>query len=184
MVSFRRKGKGSTMQEKTIGGVDIHYLSLCKRKLWLYKHGISMENESDRVAEGKVLHETAYPRVETREILIDNAFKIDAIDGEYVREVKLSSRMKDSDKMQMLFYLYQLERKGVKKKGLISYTKEKRTLEMALGEKEKRQVKQAIAEAYEVTKQPKPPVVKKLPYCKKCAYYTFCYALEVDEDDA
>ncbi|MDY7220845.1 Dna2/Cas4 domain-containing protein [Halalkalibacterium halodurans] len=77
---------------------------------------MSMETESDRVREGKVLHETAYPRVEKREILIDNAFKIDSIDGEYVREVKLSSRMKDSDKMQMLFYLYQLDQKGIKKK--------------------------------------------------------------------
>ncbi|MED4163629.1 Dna2/Cas4 domain-containing protein [Halalkalibacterium halodurans] len=110
--------------------------------------------------------------------------KFDSMDGEYVREVKLSSRMKDSDKMQMLFYLYQLDQKGIKKKGLISYTKEKRTIEMVLGEKETQQVRQAIAEAFQVIKQPRPPVVKRLSYCKKCAYYSFCYALEVDDDDA
>lgn len=172
------------MQQQTIGGVDIHYLSLCKRKLWLYKHGITMENESDRVLEGSVLHEAAYPRLDKREILIDNAFKIDSIDGKYVREIKLSSRMQESDKLQMLFYLYQLQLRGIKKKGLISYTKEKRTEEVELGEKEQEKVKSAIAEAYQIVEKLKPPVVKKLPYCKKCAYYNFCYAMEGDEDDA
>lgn len=172
------------MQQYTIGGVDIHYYSLCKRKLWLYKHNIAMENESDRVIEGNVLHETSYSRVENREILIDNAFKIDAIDGDYVREVKLSSRMKGSDRLQMLFYLYQLEIRGMKKRGLISYTKEKRTEEVELDDENRQEVKQVIAGAYDVIAKNKPPALRKLSYCKKCAYYSFCYAMEVDDDDA
>ncbi|MCM3716326.1 CRISPR-associated protein Cas4 [Alkalihalobacillus oceani] len=172
------------MQQQSIGGVDIHYLSLCKRKLWLYKHGIQMENESDQVLQGSVLHESAYPRLEKREVLIDNEFKIDSIDGEFVREVKLSSRMRESDRLQMLFYLYQLQLRGVVKKGLISYTKERRTEEILLGPQEKLEIKAAIAEAYKVVEKQKPPGLKKLSYCKKCAYYSFCYAGEGDEDDA
>lgn len=50
------------MQEQTIGGVELHYYALCKRKLWLYYKGIGMEEESDRVLQGKLLHEMAYPR--------------------------------------------------------------------------------------------------------------------------
>lgn len=172
------------MQQQTVGGLDIHYYSVCKRKLWLYKKGIGMEDESDRVVQGKILHEVAYPSLQQKEILIDDAFKIDALDGEYVREVKLSSKMLESDKLQMLFYLYQLSLRGIKKKGLISYTKEKKTVEIDLTEQSIKKVKQAIAGVYEVLDKHSPPVVKKVPYCKSCAYFGFCYSMEVDEDDA
>lgn len=172
------------MQAQTIGGVEMQYYALCKRKLWLYKHGIAMEQESDRVLEGAVLHEQAYGRIEAREILIDDAFKVDLIDGEYVREVKLSSRMTEADKLQMLFYLYQLDLRGIQKKGLVSYTKERKTEEILLGENEKKEVAKAIAEVYNIIEEMHPPKVSRKPYCKKCAYYTFCYATEVGEDDA
>ncbi|MEK4885888.1 CRISPR-associated protein Cas4 [Bacillus sp. FSL W8-0223] len=171
-------------QTASVGGVDLAYYRLCKRKLWLYKKGIGMEDESDRVLQGSVLHETAYPRLEKKELLIDNAFKIDAIDGEYVREIKLSSKMMESDKLQMLFYLYQLSLRGVVKKGLISYTKEKKTVEVILTKEMEKKMKKAIAEIYQIINKPSPPAVINVPYCKSCAYYGFCYAKEVDEDDA
>ncbi|WP_445492469.1 Dna2/Cas4 domain-containing protein [Niallia sp. 03133] len=104
------------LQTKTVGGVDLAYNVVCKRKLWLYKKGIGMESESDRVLQGSILHESSYPRLDKKEILIDGAFKIDAIDGEFVREIKLSSKMVESDTMQMLFYLYQLFLRGINKK--------------------------------------------------------------------
>lgn len=173
------------MQEvQKVGGVDLSYYVLCKRKLWLYKKGIRMENESDQVIQGKVLHETSYPRLEKKEILIDGAFKIDAIDGDYVREIKLSSKMEKSDNMQMLFYLYQLALRGIKKKGLISYTKEKKTVEIILTEEKEQEIKKAIADVYTILEKRSPPAVIKHPYCKSCAYYGFCYAREDDEDDS
>lgn len=169
------------MQQQTVGGVDIQYLMLCKRKLWLYKKGIRMESESDQVALGHVLHENAYPRLERREIMVDEGFKIDLMDGEYVREIKLSSSMTEADRMQMLFYLYQLSLRGIQKKGLISYTKEKRTEEVELKEEDKPRIARLIREVYEIIQQPMPPAAKKLPYCKSCAYYAFCFAHEVDQ---
>lgn len=172
------------MQYQTIGGVDLQYYSLCKRKLWLYRKGIGMEEESDLVLQGKVLHETAYPRLEKKEILIDDAFKLDAIEGDYIREIKLSSKMMESDKLQMLFYLYQLSLRGIEKKGLISYTKEKRTVEVVLTEENREKVKKTIAEVYKILEQSTPPKLEKKAYCKSCAYYNFCFAAEVDEDDA
>jgi len=172
------------LQTRTVGGVDLAYYIVCKRKLWLYKKGIGMESESDRVLEGAILHETSYPRLNKKEILIDGAFKIDAIDGEYVREIKLSSKMQESDKMQMLFYLYQLFLRGMKKKGLISYTKEKKTVEVLLTEENKRNIQRAIAGAYQIIDRGTPPPLKKLRYCKSCAYYPFCFSREDDDYDA
>lgn len=172
------------MQEHTIGGVDIHYYSLCKRKLWLYNKDIGMEDQSDRVLQGKILHETSYPRIKQKEILIDNAFVLDAIEGDYVREIKLTSKMQESDTLQMLFYLYQLAQRGLKKKGLISYTKEKKTIEVELTDDKAIEIKRIIEDVYNVINQPKPPPVINLRYCKSCAYYEFCYVGEVDDHEA
>lgn len=171
-------------QIRTLGGVELAYFAVCKRKLWLYKKGIGLEDENDRVIQGKILHENAYPRLKEKEILIDGAFKVDSIEGEYVREVKLSSKMVKSDTMQMLYYLYQLSLRGIEKIGLLSYTKEKKTIEVELTEKRKKEIQKAIAEVYKIIDLPSPPAVKKVPYCKKCAYFEFCYAGECEEDDA
>lgn len=170
-------------QSQTLGGVEVAYYSLCKRKVWLYKKGIGMEDESDRVLQGKVLHDSSYPRLKNKEVLIDN-FKIDSIDGKYVREVKLSSKMAKSDTLQMLYYLYQLSLRGIEKTGLISYTKEKKTVEVELTEERKKEVQKVMAEIYQIIDEPAPPAAKKVPYCKNCAYFGFCYAGESDEDDA
>ncbi|WP_046175345.1 CRISPR-associated protein Cas4 [Domibacillus indicus] len=172
------------MQNQTIGGVELQYYALCKRKLWLYKHGIRMEDESDKVLEGSVLHDTSYPKLMKKEIIVDGQFKIDAIDGEYVREVKNSSKMKQADRLQMLFYLYQLQLRRIHKIGLVSYPKERKTNEIHLGEEEIKEIKEAIADVYTILEQAKPIKPIKVPYCKSCSYHSFCYATEVDDDDA
>ncbi|MGX1900963.1 CRISPR-associated exonuclease Cas4 [Thermolongibacillus altinsuensis] len=164
-----------------VSGVQMQYYKVCKRKLWLFTKGITMENEHERVVEGKILHERAYPRLEEREILVDNTFKLDALDGEYVREIKISSKMSDADRFQMLYYLYELKKRGIIKKGLISYTKERKIEEVELTEKDEKAIEKAIKEIHAILQQPHPPSLKKLPYCSKCAYYEFCYALEGDE---
>ncbi|NNU92987.1 CRISPR-associated protein Cas4 [Geobacillus sp. NFOSA3] len=164
-----------------VSGVQMHYYKVCKRKLWLFSKGIALEEEHDRVVEGKILHERAYPRLDEREILVDSTFKLDALDGEYIREIKISSKMADADRFQMLYYLYELKKRGIIKKGLISYTKERKTEEVILTEKDEKEIEKAIGEIYRVLQLHSPPPLKKLTYCPKCAYYEFCYALEGDE---
>ena len=164
-----------------VSGVQMQYYKVCKRKLWLFSKGIAMENEHERVIEGKILHERAYPRLEDREILVDDTFKLDALDKEYVREIKISSKMSEADRFQMLYYLYELKKRGITKKGLISYTKERKTEEVELTEKDESAIEKAIKEIYVILQSPSPPRLKKLPYCTKCAYYEFCFALEGDD---
>lgn len=45
----------------TITGTFFNYFMVCRRKLWLFAHGITMEQESDLVYEGKLIHENTYP---------------------------------------------------------------------------------------------------------------------------
>ncbi|KAF0994875.1 CRISPR-associated protein Cas4 [Geobacillus sp. TFV-3] len=162
-------------------GVQIHYYKVCKRKLWLFSKGIGMEEEHERVIEGKILHERAYPRLDEREILIDDTFKLDALEEEYVREIKISSKMAEADRFQMLYYLYELKKRDIHKKGLISYTKERKTEEVILTEEDEQKIEKALKDMYQILQRPSPPPLKKLSYCPKCAYYEFCYALEGEE---
>ena len=65
-----------------VTGTHFNYYMICHRKLWLFANGINMESTSDLVYEGKLLHETSYPRRSEKyqEIAIDG-IKIDYYDA-------------------------------------------------------------------------------------------------------
>lgn len=169
------------IDELNVGGLEVDYYCICKRKLWLYAKGISMESTSDRVLQGTVLHENSYNRSTAKEILINNMICLDIIDSDYVREVKISSKMLNADRMQLLYYLYILKQMGIEKKGTLNYTKEKRVEEVILGDKEEESIKSVLGGIDEVLKMKYPPKVEKYPYCGRCSYYEYCYIKEVEE---
>lgn len=45
-----------------ISGTFINYYFVCHRELWLFANSINMEQESDLVYEGKLVHESSYPQ--------------------------------------------------------------------------------------------------------------------------
>lgn len=98
------------------GGKYFNYLLVCPRKLWLYAGGLGMEHTSERVAEGTLLHETAYPSRSARyEELEVGPVKIDFYDPRerVIHEVKLSDRMEEAHLWQVKYYQLVLERIGV-----------------------------------------------------------------------
>jgi len=139
-----------------------------------------MEDKSDRVLQGKLLHESSYPRIETREIMVDDILKIDIVEDEYVREVKITSKMPLADRMQLLYYLYYLKNMGIEKVGVINYVKEKRREFIKLDVEAEREIKRALKDIKDILELERPPKLEKLPYCKKCSYYELCYSGEVD----
>lgn len=139
-----------------------------------------MEHNSDRVLSGKVVHKNSYPRMKKREVLIDGLLKLDIVDGDYIREVKISSKMSKADKMQLMYYLYYLKKKGIKKKGLINYVKERRVEEIELTEDDELEIEKALKGIEQVLQLKSPPEVINARICKKCAYYSFCYVKEED----
>lgn len=159
-------------------GIKVNYYYVCKRKLWLFDKGITMENTSDRVLQGKVVHENSYPRQQHKEVLIDDIIKVDIMDKDYIKEVKLSSKMEKPDKMQLLYYLYYLKQLGINKKGTVNYVKEKRIEKIELTEDYEKEIQKVLIDIKDILKQDKPPKVIRLPYCKKCAYYEYCYVKE------
>lgn len=166
------------LEQLNIQGVKINYYYICKRKLWLFTKGITMEQNSDRVMSGKLIHENSYKKEKHKELLIDNLLRLDIMNSEYVREVKISSKMKKADKMQLYYYLYYLKKIGINKKGMINYVKEKRQEEIELTAEKETEIEKTIENIIKISTLKKPPRLEKLTYCTKCAYYEFCFVKE------
>lgn len=158
-----------------VQGIKLNYLYICERKLWLFDRGITMEGNSDRVLQGKLLHEYSYPKEEIKEIMLDDIIRIDILSGNTIREVKYSNKMKEADRIQIYYYLFYLKQKGIEKKGSINYPKERRRETIELTDEAIAEVKNALKRISEILKLEKPPAIIKKPYCKKCSYYEFCW---------
>lgn len=166
------------LEQLKVQGIKVNYFKICQRKLWFYSKGITMEQNSDRVLTGKIIHETSYQQKKKKDVLLDDLINIDIIDKDYIREVKTSSKMQDADMLQTIYYLYYLKQLGIEKKGTINYVKEKRVEEIELTEEREKEIEEVLKSINVVTNLQIPPHVKKLPYCPKCAYYEFCFTKE------
>lgn len=165
--------------EFKVQGIKFNYYYICMRKLWLFSNGIAMEENNDRVQQGKIIHENSYNRKEkNKEKLIDGLIKIDIFEKENIREIKLTSKMKSSDRMQLMYYLYYLKQMGIKKSGTLNYVNEKKVEKIILTKKDEEQIEEALEDIKKILTLKKPPKIEKLPYCKSCAYYEYCYIRE------
>jgi len=95
-------------------GTHFNYYLVCHTKLWYFAHHLHMEQGSDDVLMGSVIHESSYGR-ERKEIAIDNSIVIDFIDNhKVIVEVKKSPKLEEAHRIQILYYLYYLKNeKGV-----------------------------------------------------------------------
>jgi CRISPR-associated exonuclease Cas4 len=166
------------MDEIYITGTEVAYYIVCKRKLWLFSHGIELERFSDFVEIGKVISETYFKREKFKEIEMQS-FKIDFIkigSEIIVNEVKKSKKLEEAHIWQTKFYIYQLQKLGIEcKKGIIHYPKLLKKIDVELTESDKIKIEEALGKIEKIEKLEKPPDVINKPYCKNCAYYQFCY---------
>ncbi len=165
-----------------ITGTQIAYYHLCHRKLWLFANGLNMEQYSELVAEGKMIDQQSYPQraVRWQELAIEG-IKIDHFDAQrgIVREVKKSRKREGAHLAQLKYYLYVLERNGIKvSHGLLEYPKLRQTEEVFLTDSDRQTIPNWEAETKRITELPDCPALVKKNICKKCAYYEWCY---VDE---
>ena len=177
---MRPQGPALTEEEfeaLKVGGLEVNYLVVCPRKLWLYAHHLRMEPLSDRVALGAFLHETAYPRLPRKELLIESLIKVDLVEGaERLLEIKYSRKMEEAARLQLLYYLYFLKRRGVEGLvGEIRFPKERKRMEVRLTEEGERQVEEALRKVARIKALPEPPQASWSPICRICAYAELCW---------
>ena len=162
-----------------VTGTIINYYFHCKRQCYLFAKRINLEDNSEDVRMGKVLHEIRAKDNKNSEIKYENIV-LDKVTSKYVEEYKKSDADPEAAKMQLLFYLKQLEDKGITKEGKLIYNeknnKEGKKIEIVkLDERNIKKLDNCIKEIEELLKQDNVPDIEKDKKCKKCAYYEYCY---------
>ena len=161
---------------KEITGLMVYYYFVCKKKLWYFVNQIQMEQNSELVEIGKIVDDTSYENQE-KHILIDNTINIDFIKNSAIlHEVKKTKAIEEASIWQVKYYMYYLERKGVKNlKAKIDFPLIKETKVIILNKEDRQAIKEVIVHIQEIINSKIPVDVEQDKKCKKCAYYDLCY---------
>jgi len=168
-----------------VTGIHFNYYQVCKRKLWLFANGINMEDTSDLVYDGKLIHETSYPQRSERyeEVEIDG-IKIDYYDArnKVIHEIKRSDKVEEAHVWQVKYYIYVLERNGLKEvSGLLEYPTLRQTTKVELTDADRQKIAEMEKEITEIIQSDDCPPVIHSKICKTCSYCDFCYVEEEKE---
>jgi CRISPR-associated exonuclease Cas4 len=159
-------------------GTQINYCFVCKRKLWLFSHALSMEQTSDAVSLGKLIHEMSYAR--QKQEFSAPGMKIDLLeqrDGKlFVREVKKSSKNLTPGRMQLAYYLWRLRDMGLEVAGELLIPKERKRIPVELTPELDQETRETLVEIERVVAQEIPPPPAHTRFCRNCAYREFCWA--------
>lgn len=157
-----------------ISGTLINYFFHCKRQCYLFAKRVNLEDNSEDVRVGKVLHEIKDKKTKG-EVSLEN-IKIDNISKDYVIEYKKSDSDVEAAKMQLMLYLYKLKQKGINKKGKLEFFEKNKpqsyATEVILDENKLLKTLSEIENLIESMSLPKAEFDKK---CKKCAYFEYCF---------
>lgn len=160
-----------------VNGTLINYYFHCKRQCYLFGNRLNLEDNSEEVKIGRILHQEQEVK-ENTEISIDN-IKLDRLTSEYLIELKKSDADEEASKWQLLFYLSVLKKKGVERKGKLEFSEKnkstKKTVVLELTQETEQRLSKYVQEIENLLQQKEIPPVLNKPSCKKCAYYEYCY---------
>ena len=160
-----------------ITGTIINYYFHCKRQCYLFANRINMEDNSEDVRIGRVLHEIRAKDGKNTEIKYDNMV-LDKITDKYIEEFKKSDADVQAARMQLLFYLKNLADKGVKKEGILvckEKNKNEKMEKIVLDDITEKELNQCLNEIEVLINSTNVPNVENDKKCSKCAYYEYCY---------
>jgi len=159
-------------------GTVINYYFHCKRQCWLFAHRLNLEDNSEDVRIGRVLHELQKDAARQTEISIAN-IKIDKLTNEYLVELKKSDADIEAAKWQVLLYLKKLREKGIERIGKLEFVernKQDRKIHyVELTPDNEARLNALSGEIEEFLSRSLPPETPKGPKCAKCAYYEYCF---------
>ncbi|KDE68261.1 hypothetical protein FUSO6_09270 [Fusobacterium necrophorum DAB] len=162
--------------KKEITGIMVYYYVVCQRKLWYFLHEIQLEADNSNVILGRLLEENTYTRDE-KKIAIDGVINIDFFRAKKIlHEIKKSKVMEEASILQLQYYLYYLEKKGLTgMKGILDYPLLKQKVEVELTEIDRKNLEKILSEIEKIMKSSIPPDLEKKSICKKCAYFDLCF---------
>ncbi|WP_076461677.1 CRISPR-associated protein Cas4 [Limosilactobacillus caccae] len=159
-----------------VTGNMVNYYFVCPRKLWLFNEQLQFEDNSEKVAMGKLLDESSYGRDE-KHVMIDNVVNVDMIqDWETVHEIKRSRAISKAAEWQLKYYIYYLRKKGIEiDKGILDYPLLKRRIEITYLPKDDVEMEDILKQIRIILKMSKAPQAELKSICRSCAYYEYCF---------
>ena len=172
----------------TVTGTHFNYFLLCHRKLWLFANGINMEQESELVYQGKLIHEESYPQRSAKyeEVSIDG-IKVDYYDAKnkVIHEIKKSNKVYRAHEWQLKYYIYVFGEHGIEGvSGILEYPTLHKTQEVMLTDVDRDEIRSMILDIEDIIAREQCPHRVKKGICRNCSYCDFCYAEEPDDVSA
>lgn len=144
-----------------------------------------MEQTSDLVYDGKLIHEDSYPqRPERYEELEVDGIKIDFYDAKnkIVHEIKRSDKVEDAHEWQVKFYISVLEQNGISGvRGVLEYPTIRKTTPIVLTDEDRRNIENIKLDIERIVTSDQCPDRVAMKICKSCSYYDFCCVSEIEE---
>lgn len=160
-----------------VNGTLINYYIHCERQCWLLGNRINLEENSEEVRIGRILHSLKLEKQKHTEVSIDS-IKIDKITDDYLLEIKKSDADVNAVYWQVMFYLKILKEKGVERKGKIEFiekNKQDKKIIYVDYDKNENKLEEIISEVKELQSKKTPPEAVYEKKCKKCAYFEYCF---------
>jgi CRISPR-associated exonuclease Cas4 len=171
----------------TINATLINLYHICKREMWLHANGIRMEQNSETVADGKLIGETTYPQradkyseVELSASCnnLDLTGKVDFYDAsnKIIHETKRSNKTETAHEWQVKYYIWLLQQNGIDGvTGILEYPKLRETTKVELSPADVEHLQQLTKQIDAIVKDENCPARLNSKICKQCSYYDFCY---------
>lgn len=164
-----------------ITGTYINYYHVCKRKLWLTLNEVQMEHTSDRVHDGKLIHENSYSQRSDKykEIQIEGII-VDYFDPheKIIHEIKRSDKIEEAHIWQLKYYIYIFHKNDIEcSYGKLEYPLLHKTIDVYLNDQDIESIRETITNIEHLEYESCPPVINK-PFCKSCSFFDFCYINE------
>lgn len=158
-----------------ITGLTVQYYHVCKRELWFFSRGLDIDRGAANIRRGTHIDETSY-RDKRRSFQINGRIALDILDSGEVMEVKASSALETPARMQLLYYLWYLDRVlDIERDGVLVYPAERTREEVELTEENAVAVEDTIREIISVVEANSPPELEKKSYCDSCLYQDICW---------
>jgi CRISPR-associated exonuclease Cas4 len=180
MILEKSEEHDFTTSRLAVTGTMVAYYHICRRKLWLFARGLNLENVSGNpdVVKGKLIHESRFQRENYRDLSFDRV-QIDFIkfgDQIYLHEIKKSRKFEEAHIMQMKYYIFYLNSRGVRCfAGTIHYPTAMRKVEVTFNREDELRIVEALRGIENILKKNIPPGKINRKFCRRCAYFDFCY---------
>lgn len=169
----------------TMIGTHFNYYQVCKRKLWLFANGITMEHTSDLVYEGKLIHEESYPQRSAKYEEIEfEGIRVDYYDAgnKVIHEIKKSDKIERAHEWQLKYYIYVFERNGIEGvTGILEYPVLRKKDIILLSDIDREMISDMEYSIRQLIESETCPPLEKKKVCKNCSYLDFCYSGEEEE---